>query len=314
MTERDRSWDAQFVPKSKPKRQGPASSYMNPAYQTAANQKNFQTYGNAGASVLGPGSNDPMNDVSWTSLLDSMFGPGGAAGSGGGGGGGGGSGAAARPGDPDPLGWNAIAQGQNVDSAYAKMLAALQAQQAATLGAYDTQKAGLEGANAASIERARGLFENLSNQRNQTRAAAAAAFEGGQRNMQALRDQYAAMAAGRQPGMQATVQAFGGDPGAVAPQGANVTDMLFAQQANLAGVAAADDAMYANRDNVYGGLNADVSTQRSQMFDQLMAKLLADRQIAESQGASAQAKLAFEQQQQLLALQQAEQARRAQYV
>jgi hypothetical protein len=264
---------------------------------------------------------DPYNGMTWMDAMDSMFGPGGVYGSnpngsgggrsGGGGGGGGGSG---RPGDPDPLGWNSIAQSQAVSSGYQAMLDALAKQQAAVMGGFDTRQSGMAAANQASIDRMNQLMGELNTNAAATRQNVAGSYAQADQSLEGLMNQYAGMVQSRQPQVSQTIQAFGGDPAQAFGDPRGVQDMLTAQRANLMRVGQADDALFANRSNVYNGLNADVSTQRQQMFDQLMAKLLADRQQADAQGAQAQAQMAMQQQQAMLQLAQQEQARRAQYV
>lgn len=303
-----------FQPPRRPSTAAPAnSSYMNPAYQTQANQQNFKDYANAGGDLLGPGQ--ASADLSMAELFMGMFGPNGVNGPGsnGPGGGGGSGGGSGKPGDPDPLGWNAIAQQQALEKGYAEMLAAQDAKNKALAGSYDSRTAALTGANQSSIDRFAGLQQQLQAQRAAAQQAAAGTFEAGQRDLEGLRSQYEAMIRGRQAPAAQTLQAFGADPGASVSDPSGVQNMLIAQQANLARVGQADNALYAGRDNVYAGLNQDVSTQRQQGFDALMAKLLAEKQATEAAGASERAQLAMQQQQAILQMQAQEQARRASY-
>ena len=257
---------------------------------------------------------DPWNNMTPDQYFAALMGAGGVnAGAGGGRGGGGGGGAAAKPGDPDPAGWNAIAQQQALEKGYAEMLAAQDAKNKALMGSYDSRTAALTGANQSSIDRFATLQQQLQAQRGAAQQAAAGSYEAGQRNLQDIMAQYQNMIAGRQAPAAQTLQAFGAAPGAAVSDPSGVQNMLIAQQANMARVGQADNALYAGRDNVYAGLNQDVSTQRQQGFDALMAKLLAEKQATEAAGASERAQLAMQQQQAILQMQQQEQARRASY-
>lgn len=298
----------------KPIAGAPASSYMNPAYQTAANKANFQEYGNAGGAVLGPGVNDPWSNASVDQALAAMFGSGGVYGSGGGGSGGGGGGSGASAVDPDPMGWNAIAQQQALEKGYAEMLAAQDAKNAALMGGFDARTAGLTGANQAGADQMARLQAQIAQQAAATQGQVAGSYQGGQDQLQQIMGQYQQMIQGRQAPAAQTLQAFGAAPGAAVSDPSGVQNMLVAQQANLARVGQADDALFANRGNVYNGLNQDVSTQRQQGFDMLMAKLLAEKQATQANGASERAALAMQQQQQMMQLAAQEQARKAQYV
>jgi hypothetical protein len=287
---------------------------MNPAYQTSQNQANFADYANAGGAVLGAGANDPLGnatvDEAYAALL-AGYGPAGQNGSGGGGGGGGGS--SGRPGDPDPLGWNAIAQQQAMEKGYAEMLAAQDAKTAALQAGYDTRTAGLNSANQAGAAQMARLQGELQAQAAGTRGQVAGSYQGGQDALQGILGQYQQMIQGRQAPAAQTLQAFGAAPGAAVSDPSGVQNMLVAQQANLARVGQADDALFANRGNVYNGLNQDVTTQRQQGFDMLMAKLLAEQQATSAASASERAQLAMQQQQAMLQLQAQEQARKANY-
>ena len=193
------------------------------------------------------------------------------------------------------------------------MLAAQDAKNKALMGSYDSRTAALTGANQSSIDRFATLQQQLQAQRGAAQQAAAGSYEAGQRNLQDIMAQYQNMIAGRQAPAAQTLQAFGAAPGAAVSDPSGVQNMLIAQQANMARVGQADNALYAGRDNVYAGLNQDVSTQRQQGFDALMAKLLAEKQATEAAGASERAQLAMQQQQAILQMQQQEQARRASY-
>jgi hypothetical protein len=285
-----------------------------PQWQGERNQYQNQQQ-NAGTTMLGSNPTDQYNGMTPQEMFDATL----AAMSGatqytGGGGGGGGGGGSRNPANPDPLGWNAIAMSEATKQGYADMLAALDAKNAALSGGYDSRTAALQNANQSSIDRFGAIQQQLQQERNAASQAAAGTFQSGQADLRNIMNQYQQMVAGRQAPAGATLQAFGADPGAAVSDPSGVQNMLVAQQANLARVGQADAALYAGRDNVYAGLNQDVSTQRQQGFDSLMAKLLAEKQATEAAAAAERAQLTMQQQQAMLQLAAQEQARKAQYV
>lgn len=303
---------------ARPKPGAPASSYMNPAYQTAANQQNFKDYANAGTDSLGAASSDPWANMTPDEYFAALMGmggvngAGGSGGSGGGYGGGGGGGGSGRAGDPDPMGWNAIANEQAINKGYAEMLAALDAKKASIGEGFDARTGALTGARDQGAATLQGILQGLGAATTGASQAVQGTYAQGDAQLAQLMNEYSQMASARQPGMNQTLQAFGAAPAAVS-NGNSVQDMITAQRANLARVGQADQALLANRGAVQAGLNSDVSTQRSQQFDALMGKLLADRQVADQQAAAERAQLAMQQSQAVLAAQQAEQARKAGY-
>lgn len=299
-------------PSPSPRRE-PQPFATNPMFEGERREQQWGAQ-NAGSQMMGSPSQDTYNEQSWTELLDGMFGMFGPGSGGSGSRGGGGGGGAVRPSDPDPMSWNAIAQVQNMERGYGAMLEALRAQQNAQLGALDTRRIGMETANAASQQRLNQILNDLNANAAATRTNVQGSFAQGDQALANLMNQYTGMVAQRQPGVANTIQAFGGNPAEAFGDQSSIQDMITAQRANLARVGQADDAFYANRGNVYGGLSSDVSTRNQQVFDQLMAQLLAERQQTESQNAAAQAQLAMQQQQAILQAQAAEQARRAGYV
>lgn len=291
----------------------------DPGYIDFADQDRARTTGmnrgsfDYGSTVAGQ---DQWNNMTPDEYFAALMGATGVnAGAGGGGGGrGGGGGAAPRPTDPDPLGWNSIAQVQALNEGYAAMLAAMDAKNKAVMGGFDSRTAGLNSANDMGRQNLDRLLADITAQAGNTRGQVASSYAAGDQQLAGLQNQYAQMIAARQPAMSQTLSAFGADPAAAVSSPNGVQDMMMAQRANLARVGQADDALFANRSNVYTGLNQDVTTQRQMAFDNLMAKLLADRQAAEQQGAMERAQLAMQQQQQALQLAAQEQTRRAQYV
>jgi hypothetical protein len=201
-----------------------------------------------------------------------------------------------------------------MEKGYAEMLAALDAKNKALMGGFDTRTAGLNTANQTGIDQMARIQGELAARAGEARGQVAGSYQGGQDQLSQILNQYQQMVAGRQAPAAQTLQAFGADPGAAVSDPSAIQNMMVAQQANLARVGQADDALFANRGNVYNGLNQDVSTQRQQGFDMLMARLLAEKQATEQSGAAERAQLAMQQQQAMLQLQAEEQARRAQYV
>ena len=301
-----------------PKPGAPASSYMNPAYQTTANRANFDKYGQAGTDMLGQAPVDQWGGYTPAEYFAALMGANGvnagAGGSGGSGGSGGGSGGRAAPVNPDPLGWNAIAQSEATRKGYEEMLAALDAKNAALMGGYDARNAALVGQRDAGQAQLASLLADLNSRAGAASQAVAGTYGAGDAQLAALQNQYAQMVAGRQAGMGQTLQAFGGTASDAVSNPAGVQDMMMAQRANLARMGQADAALLANRQNVYNGLNSDVTSQRQLAFDSLMAKLLAEKQATQAQGAAERAQLAMQQQQAMLQLAAQEQARKAQYV
>lgn len=317
-------------PKPKPKpKPTPSSGYMDPRYAPKPRTKPSaggvpgyidgphwqgewddmgRTAASQGAAILGQAPVDPYGGAS---PLEAFMALNGASGNGYGAGGSGGGGKG-DPKNPDPLGWNSIAQQQATSDGYAAMLAALDAKNTAVSGGFDTRSAALGAANTAGQQNLAGLLAGLQTQAQGAAQNVAGTYGAGDAQLQDLMSQYTQMSNARAQPAQATLTAFGADPSAVAPQ-YGVQDMLTAQRANMARVGQADQALLGTRQNVYNGLNQDVTTQRQQGFDALTAKLLADRQVAEQDGASQRAQLAMQQQQALLQLQAQEQARRGQY-
>jgi hypothetical protein len=261
---------------------------------------------------------DAYNDATPMQAFMNLFGAGGIAGAGGGGsgggGGGGGGGGRATPVDPDPMGLNSAARIQGLEKGYAEMLAAQDAKNAAMQAGFATRTTGLNTANQTGIDQMARIQAELAQRAAGARGQVASSYQGGQDQLSQILNQYQQMVAGRQAPAGQTLQAFGANPGAAVSDPSAVQNMMIAQQANLARVGQADDALFANRANVYNGLNQDVSTQRQQGFDSLMARLLAEQQTASATSAAERAQIAMQQQQEMLRLQAEEQARKAQYV
>lgn len=295
----------------KPRPGVPSSSYMNPAYQTPENRANFDKYAQAGTTTLGATPVDPWNNMTPDEYFAALMG---GSGINSGYSSGGSGGASARPTDPDPLGWNAIAQAQATEQGYQAMLAALDQKNAALMGGYDARNAALTGARDAGNAQLQALLNDLNARAGTAAQAVQGTYAQGDQTLANLTDQYAQMIAGRQAGMGNTLQAFGGSASDAVSNPAGVQDMLTAQRANLARVGQADQALLANRQNVYNGLNSDVSTQRQQAFDMLMSKLLAEKQATQAQAAAERAQMAMQMEQAKLQLAAQEQARKAQYV
>lgn len=276
-----------------------------------------QARGLGAGNQLGPASVDAYAGLG-TPLellmngMYAMFGPN-AGSSGGGGSGGGGGGAAAKPGDPDPMGWNATAQQQAMQQGYAEMLAAQDAKAKSDAAGFDARTGGLNTARDEGANRLASILAESQGRAQQGLQATQGVYQAGQGELDQIMGQYQNMIQGRQAPAQATVQAFGGDPTAVQANVAPVQDMMTAQKARLSGMGTADQALMAGRQNVYNGLNSDVATAQAQQYTNLNAKLLADKQAVDAANAASRAKMAMELQQQMLQLQAAEQARKASY-
>jgi hypothetical protein len=316
-TPRPSGYGASQHPTQARPRTTPASAYGD-RYAAQAKMWDDQSEKDAYSAAQNAGgpaaAADPWGNMTPDQYFAALMGAGGVSGSGGSGSGGvGGGGGSGRPGDPDPLGWNAIAQQQALEKGYAEMLAAQDAKTAALQAGFDTRTTGLNSANQAGAEQMARLQAQLAQQAAGTRGEVAGSYQGGQAALQGILGQYQQMIQGRQAPAAQTLQAFGAAPGAAVSDPSGVQNMLVAQQANLARVGQADDALFANRGNVYNGLNQDVTTQRQQGFDMLMAKLLAEQQATSAASASERAQLAMQQQQAMLQLQAQEQARKASY-
>lgn len=283
---------------------GPENSFETRA---AANGRANQLVTN----TLGAPTTDPFNGMTEADYLAMLYGSQNRGSSGGGGGGGGGG--AGRPGDPDPLGWNSIAQQQGMEASYAQMLAALDAKNKTIQGGYDSQYATLGTQRDQGAARTAALIAEQQAAANATRGTVAQAYQGGDANLAKLQADYTAMAQARVQPANQTLQAFGADPGAVSDV-SGVQDALMAQRAMQSRLGTADDVLYANRGNVYNGLNSDVAQSREAGYSQLTQQLAQQRQVAEQEAAMERAQLQMQQQQAILQLQAQEQARKAQYV
>jgi hypothetical protein len=231
----------------------------------------------------------------------------------GGGNGRGGGGGSAHPANPDPLGWNSIAQTQNVNDGYAAMLAALDQKAAADASGFDARNGMLTGARDDAATRVANLINQTQTQANAARGSVAGSYAQGDQRLAGLQNEYQNMIAARQAPAQATMSAFGANPGGVVSSPNDLQDSMMAARMALGQHGQADDALYANRANVYNGLNQDVTTANNQAFTGLLAKLAAEKQASSAGNAAARAQLAMQQQQQVLQLQAQEQARKAGY-
>jgi hypothetical protein len=116
--------------------------------------------------------------------------------------------------------------------------------------------------------------------------------------LQDLLARYQGMIAGRQPAAERSLQAFGAE-GAVSSPAMLQDTMLAAQQALLQrGVA--EDALLAQRPDMYAQLGAEQADSRQRQADLVRAQLLAQRQQADAQAARERAQLALQMQQALL--------------
>lgn len=215
--------------------------------------------------------------------------------------------------NPDPLGWNAIAQVQALQTGYGNMLDALKAAAAAQSGTFDRSTAAINaGAEQARARQAQ-IVADLVNMSGQAAGRVGGVYGSANQDLVGLMDAYQRASQDRVGAAGNTLQAFGADPGLAAPGGSSTADFLAAQGAALARSRAADQGLLAGRQDVYGALGQDFAQRSEAWSQQQLAQVLAARQQAEAAAAREQAQLALELELKKLELQQQEQARRAQY-
>jgi hypothetical protein len=253
---------------------------------------------------------DPESNFPGTSTPRNI---GGGGGGGGGGRGGSGGGAGGYGANPDPLGWNAIAQSQALQTGYDSMLEALKAAAAAQSGSFDRSTAAINaGAEQARARQAQ-IVADLVNMSGQAAGRVGGVYGSANQDLTGLMDAYQRASQGRVGAAGDTLRAFGADPGLAAPGGSGTADFLAAQGAALARSRAADQGLLAGRQDVYGALGQDFAQRSEAWSQQQLAQVLAARQQAEAAAAREQAQLALDLELKKLELQQQEQARRAQY-
>jgi hypothetical protein len=225
-----------------------------------------------------------------------------------GGGGGGGYGT-----NPDPLGWNAIAQGQALQTGYDSMLEALKAAAAAQSGSFDRSTAAINAGSEQARARQAQIVADLTNMSTQAAGRVGGVYGSANQDLTGLMDAYQRASQGRVGAAGDTLRAFGANPDMAAPGGSGTADFLAAQGAALARSRAADQGLLAGRQDVYGALGQDFAQRSDAWSQQQLAQVLAARQQAEAAAAREQAQLALDLELKKLELQQREQARRAQY-
>jgi hypothetical protein len=253
---------------------------------------------------------DPESNFPGTSTPRNISGGGGG---GGGGRGGSGGGAGGYGANPDPLGWNAIAQVQALQTGYDSMLEALKAAAAAQSGSFDRSNAAINaGAEQARARQAQ-IVTDLTNMSAQAAGRVGGVYGSANQDLTGLMDAYQRASQGRVGAAGDTLRAFGANPDMAAPGGSSTADFLAAQGAALARSRAADQGLLAGRQDVYGALGQDFAQRSEAWSQQQLAQVLAARQQAEAAAAREQAQLALDLELKKLELQQQEQARRAQY-
>jgi hypothetical protein len=185
-----------------------------------------------------------------------------------------------------------------VANAYQQMLDALDAGSAAVGGGFDARQNALDAMVASENARNAGLQSDLVNQAASTRGQVAQSYSQGNQALQDLSAQYSQMVAGRQPAAERTLQAFGASGAVSSPQMGQ--DALLAQQVALARQGQSQDALFAQRPEMYANLGAEQQRVRQQQADAVRAQLLAQRQAADAQAARERAQLALQMQQALL--------------
>lgn len=173
---------------------------------------------------------------------------------------------------------------------YQQMLAALDKQSTTTNGIFDQRNTQLGSLRSAGDARLQEILGTLRSNAASTRQNVAGAYGAADQALQGQASQFQAMDAARQAGAGRTLEAFGADPN-MTQRGMSPLDVIAAQRATLGSQAGTSDAMYANRDNVYGGLSSDVSTRNSQSFDALMARLASERAAWQAQQDAERAKV-----------------------
>jgi hypothetical protein len=133
----------------------------------------------------------------------------------------------------------------------------------------------------------------------QARTATQGAFSAGDQRLQALQAEYAKMAQGADQKANQTLGAFGGAgggaTGTINPSGGGVQDMLMAGRTANTMRGNAADQLYANRANVYNGLQGDAQMQNGQQMDLLLGQLAQQRTQALAQIQQQHAALALQQ-------------------
>lgn len=255
---------------------------------------------------------DTMGGLTFEDMLALLGGvPGSTTDGGGGRGSGGGGYGVAR--NPDPLGWNAIAQVQALEGGYKNMLDALRQQQQAQLGSFDRATSAVNAGSEAARARQAQIVADLARMSGEAAGRVGDVYSGAGRTIQDLMGQYAQLSAEQNQAAGRTLQAFGANPQMAVPGGSSTSDFLAASGANVARGGAALQAQLAGRGDVYGALGQDFAQRSEAWTQQQLAQLLAERQQAEAAAAREQAQLALDLELKKLALQQQEQARAAQY-
>lgn len=266
-------------------------NYARPQSQTKKFQDEQRWYGAQIDQAL-PSYQDPFNGANVLDMLTHGLNPGGGGAGHGSGGGGGGGGAAASAAQRNAA-LDAVLQQElsGISQGYAGQQSALDTLGQQQTAGFDQRDASLHGIQAGADTRLQGILGDLNAGAGAARGATQQAYGAGDQRLQALMAEYQNIAGARDQAANQTLGAFGaasgGTTGSVNPSGGGVQDMLMAgRTANTMRGNAADE-LYAQRGNVYNGLNADARTQNGQAFDSLLAKLTMDRQ-AQSQSIAAQ--------------------------
>lgn len=187
----------------------------------------------------------------------------------------------------------APAVSQETINAYNQMLQALQAQSGAEMGAYDQRASSLDTLRGEGDARLRAIMAQLDASRTSAQGASNQAFSQADQRIAQMADQYAQGAAGRDAGMNRSLNAFGVES-LGGQSGGSLQDMMGAVRATNSALQGVSDQSYVNRANVHAGLNADASHQYNQAFTQLQAQLQAQRQQAAIADAQRRAQLAIQ--------------------
>jgi hypothetical protein len=290
----------EIVSEVSPKKKGPNTA--RPQSQTKAFQDQQRYYGGVIDQRL-PGAQNPMGNADPLSLLLAAMQNGHNGSNGGRSGGGGGSSAAAQAqaiADRNAA-LDQILQQQlgGIQQGYAGQNSALDQLLASQNSGFDQRGSSLQQLNQGANDRLTGIMGGLNQNAGQARQATQQAYSGGDQRLQALMHEYAQMAHGADTQQNQTLGAFsgagGGQTGVVNPSGGGVQDMIMAGRTANTMRGNAADSMYANRQNVYGGLQADAQMQNGQQMDLLLGQLAQQRQQAQAAAQQQHAALALQQ-------------------
>lgn len=122
-----------------------------------------------------------------------------------------------------------------------------------------------------------GIIKELGGVRNTTRSATQASYKGTDEQMQRLAAEAAGLIGQRDAGANQALEAYGIAP-SVGGNADPLNRMMLAARMQNTQLGGAADAMYANRDNVWNGMNADTTLAAQRQYEMMMAQLQAQKQ------------------------------------